>query len=40
MWVVHTSNPSTLEAEAGGSQVQDQPGLHSQTLSQKVFNIK
>jgi hypothetical protein len=26
--------PSTWEAEAGGLQVQDQPGLHSKTLSQ------
>jgi hypothetical protein len=29
-WLVHTCNPSTLEAEAGGSlQVQDQCDLHS-----------
>jgi hypothetical protein len=34
--VVHTYNPSTREAEAGGSQVQDQHGLHSETLSQKA----
>jgi hypothetical protein len=27
-------NPSTQEAEAGGSQVQGQPVLHSKTLSQ------
>jgi hypothetical protein len=30
--VAHTCNtPATQEAEAGGSQVQDQPGLHSET---------
>ena len=43
--VVHTFNPSTQETEAGGSlslsppwpteQVSGQPGLHSETLSQK-----
>jgi hypothetical protein len=27
-------NPRSTEAEAGGSQVQDQPGLHNETLSQ------
>jgi hypothetical protein len=27
--VVHVSNPSTGRAEAGRSQVQGQPGLHS-----------
>jgi hypothetical protein len=32
---LHAYNPSTLEAEAGGSQVQGQPGLHSETLFQK-----
>jgi hypothetical protein len=32
--VVHTCNP--LEAEAEGSKVQDQSGLHSKTLSQKT----
>jgi hypothetical protein len=30
--VVHTSNPST---QAGGLQVQGQPGLHGKTPSQK-----
>jgi hypothetical protein len=30
--VVHASNPSTWEAEAGGSQVRGQPELHSETL--------
>jgi hypothetical protein len=28
-------NPSTQEAEVGGSQVQHQPGLHSETLPQE-----
>jgi hypothetical protein len=32
--VVHTCNPSTQEAEAGGSGVGVQPGLHRETLSQ------
>jgi hypothetical protein len=32
--VAHTSNTSTEEAEAGGSQVQAQPGLYSETLPQ------
>jgi hypothetical protein len=31
--VVHTCNPSTGEAEAGGWRVQDHSGLHSKTLS-------
>jgi hypothetical protein len=30
--VVHTYNPSTHEAEAGGLQVPSQPGLHIETL--------
>jgi hypothetical protein len=34
--VVHTFNLSTQEAEAGGSQVGGQSGLHSKTLSQKT----
>jgi hypothetical protein len=33
--LVHTCSPSTWEAEAEGSWVWDQPGLHSDTLSQK-----
>jgi hypothetical protein len=33
--VVHTCNPSTQEVEAGGSQVPDQPELHSETLFQE-----
>jgi hypothetical protein len=31
--VAHVYNPSTWEAEAGGSQVQNQAGLHRETLS-------
>jgi hypothetical protein len=34
--VVHTCNSSTIKAEAGALQVQGQPGLHSETLSQKI----
>jgi hypothetical protein len=33
--VVHTCNLSTEEAEAGGLQVQGQPGLYNKTLSLK-----
>jgi hypothetical protein len=33
--VVHSCNPSTWEAEAGGLRVQGQPWLHNETLSQK-----
>jgi hypothetical protein len=33
--LVHTYKPSTWEAEAGELQVQGQPGLHRETLSQK-----
>jgi hypothetical protein len=33
--VVHTCNLSTQEAEAGGSQVQDQPGLLGKILSKR-----
>jgi hypothetical protein len=33
--VVHAFNPSTWEAEAGGSRVPGQPELYSKTLSQK-----
>jgi hypothetical protein len=32
--VVPTCNPSTREAEGGGPQIQDQPGLHKKILSQ------
>jgi hypothetical protein len=31
--VVHTCNPNTGEAEAGGSGVHGQPGTYSETLS-------
>jgi hypothetical protein len=34
----HASNPSTWENDTRGSLVQDQPGLHSKTLSQKQQN--
>jgi hypothetical protein len=33
--VVHACNPGIWEAEAIGSQVQSQPGLHNKALSQK-----
>jgi hypothetical protein len=33
--VVHACNFSTQEAEAGGLQVQGQPGLYGKTLSQE-----
>jgi hypothetical protein len=33
--MAHTCNPSTQETEAEGSQLQDQTGIHSETLSQK-----
>jgi hypothetical protein len=36
--VVHTCNPSTLEAEAGGLQVQGQPGLY--TKFQAKFGVQ
>lgn len=32
--------PSTQEVKAGGSQVPDQPGLHSQNLTQKQNKTK
>jgi hypothetical protein len=38
--VAHTCNPSTPEAEAGGSQVLGQPGLHQETLPQNYFFLK
>jgi hypothetical protein len=38
--VVHTGNPSTQDAEAGRSQVQDQSGLHSETLSHETKQNK
>jgi hypothetical protein len=33
--VVHSCNPSTWEAEAGGWGIQGQPGLHSETLLER-----
>jgi hypothetical protein len=36
----HTCNPSTEEAEAGGSQVRGQSGLQSKTLSGNEFFLK
>jgi hypothetical protein len=33
--LVYTCNSSTWEAETGGLQIQGQPGLHSESLSQK-----
>jgi hypothetical protein len=33
---LHAYNCSTLEAEAGGPQVQDQPGLCNKTLSENI----
>jgi hypothetical protein len=33
--VAHTCSSSSLEAEVGGLRVPGQPGLHSETLSQK-----
>jgi hypothetical protein len=38
--VAHNCNPSFWKAETGGSQVQGQPGLHSETLSQNNNNKK
>jgi hypothetical protein len=35
----HAYFPSIWEAEAGGLQIQDQPGLHSKSLSQKAKSI-
>jgi hypothetical protein len=36
--VAHACNLSNQEAEAGGLQVQEQLGLHGETLSQKATN--
>jgi hypothetical protein len=33
---VHTCNPSTWETEAGGWRHLSQPGLHNETLYQKI----
>jgi hypothetical protein len=37
--VVHTYNPSTLEAHTGGLGVWGIPGLHSKTISKKNFSL-
>jgi hypothetical protein len=37
--VMHTCNPSIWEAEAGGSWVQGQPGLHLKTLFQIIVSL-
>jgi hypothetical protein len=37
--VVHTYNPSTLEAEARESKVCGQPGLCNETLSEALPNV-
>jgi hypothetical protein len=34
--VVHAYNPNTWETVAGESQIQGQPGLHSETLTHKT----
>jgi hypothetical protein len=34
--VVYVYNPNPQAVEGGGAQVQSQPGLHSETLSQKI----
>jgi hypothetical protein len=38
--VVYTCNPITWEGNTGGSQVQDQSGLHSETLSHETKQNK
>jgi hypothetical protein len=39
--MAHICDPSTREAERGGSRVQGQPGLHSETMFQnKTKQIK
>jgi hypothetical protein len=38
--VVYICNPSNWRAEVGGSQVQNQPGVHREILSQKTNNNK
>lgn len=32
---IHTSDTSTQEAEAEGSRIQEKPGLHNKTVSEK-----
>jgi hypothetical protein len=36
--VVHTCNLSPRETEAGGLQIQDQTGLHNETLTHQIKN--
>jgi hypothetical protein len=38
--LMHTCNPGTQDANAGGWGVRDQPGLHCETLSQKNKQIR
>lgn len=38
--VVYACHPSTQELEAGGSKVLDQPGLHSESVSQKQNKVR
>jgi hypothetical protein len=38
--VVHTCNPSTWEAEAGGLKVQDQTGLHGKLQASVGYTEK
>lgn len=38
--MMHSCNPGTQEAEVRGSHVQGQPGILSQTLSQKIKTMK
>jgi hypothetical protein len=38
--VVHTYNPNTQKDEKGGSQIQGQPGLHREMLSQTATITK
>jgi hypothetical protein len=38
--MVHVCNPNTFEAEVGGLQVEGQPGLHSNTMSQNLPSQK
>jgi hypothetical protein len=38
--VLHTFNTSTQKVEAGGSKVQDQPGLHSKFKASLSYTVK
>lgn len=37
--MVHTHNPGTWKAKTGGLQVQRQPGMYNETLSQKENKV-